>query len=498
MEAELGAPARGADDPLFEEGLGHLQAGEWDAAKRCFETLAERYPDDAEVRRLLDHAEANARRDKEVRIRTGPVIRVNWGRVIVRILLILLLLAVTYFTVMFVEQRIVPALRSERERQAFAALVANCQDAAKGVDMAKARTACEAVLQKDPNNGDVKALMVGIEQKEKEQSLCKEAEELLAAGKYAEALQKFTDIQLLYPGSCKANERIAALNDRQTIEGLFKQGQAAFAAGDYRQAVDAYEQVRSRSTVYEAETVGAHLYTAYLALGKDLVEQQPPQVEQLPLALDYFSRALQFRPKDVDAQGEQKLASLYLVGQQAFEGGRLDDAITPLSAVVELRPGYLHGVAAQRLYDVYLRRGDQYRDTGDVSMAYRMYDLAANVPGVDHASAINRRDSVVGSLTPTPTPTNTPTATPTATPTVYVPPGPTPTPTPVVISKERGKIVFYSAKEGQEGMWVMNPDGSQKRYLGPVTKKMQEEYDALRKKETYSPDGRFHLYSLQG
>jgi TolB protein len=131
-------------------------------------------------------------------------------------------------------------------------------------------------------------------------------------------------------------------------------------------------------------------------------------------------------------------------------------------------------------------------------MAYRMYDLASQVPGVDPASAINRRDSVAGSLTPTPTPTNTPTETPIPTATAYVPPKPTPLPTPAPpLGTLRGKIVFYSAKEGQEGMWVMNPDGSQKRYLGRVTSKMQQEYDAIRASESYSPDGRYRLYALK-
>ncbi len=79
-----------------------------------------------------------------------------------------------------------------------------------------------------------------------------------------------------------------------------------------------------------------------------------------------------------------------------------------------------------------------------------MYDLAARLPGVDPASAINRRDSVVGLLTPTPTPTNTPTVTPIPTATPYIPPKPTPPPTPApALGTLGGKIVFCSAKEGQ-------------------------------------------------
>jgi len=54
MDADYGAPARGRDDSLFEQGLAHIQAGEWSAALRCFEALAERYPGDPDVMRSLD------------------------------------------------------------------------------------------------------------------------------------------------------------------------------------------------------------------------------------------------------------------------------------------------------------------------------------------------------------------------------------------------------------------------------------------------------------
>jgi TolB protein len=53
-----------------------------------------------------------------------------------------------------------------------------------------------------------------------------------------------------------------------------------------------------------------------------------------------------------------------------------------------------------------------------------------------------------------------------------------------------------STKSGQEGYWVMNPDGSGRRYLGR-SQKMDKEYEALREREAYSPDGRFRAYALQ-
>lgn len=496
MDADYGRTLRGRDDPLYDEGLAFAQAGEWAAALRCFEELAERYPGDVDVVRALDQARFKARLDKETRVKpAGP--RVPWRRLLMLAALVISLAAILYFTLTLMQTRVLPALAAQRQRQAFEALLDGCRKAVEGSDPALARAECDKVLQEDPRNAEVAALLTTVETKEKQQQMCQEAVDLLTAGDYPRALEKLTDIQLIFPNTCDAPARIKQLTERQSLEGLFKQGKEAFEAGNYQAAVDYYEQVRARNTTYEAETVAGHLAIAYVALGRQIVEQDPPALEQLPLALDYFTRSLAFDPKSQTALAEQRLASQFLAGQQALDAGRLDDAIQRMSAAVDARPGYLGGLAAQRLYDAYLTRGDQYRDAGDPSLAYRMYDLAMQVTGVDTASARNRRDSVAGLLTPTPTPTATPTETPVPTPTPYRPPTEPPPPTPAPpLATFRGKIIYRSDKPGQAGLWVMNPDGSQKRPLG-ASAKLEQEYEALREREAYSPDGRFRAYALR-
>lgn len=496
MEADYGSGLRGRDDPLYAEGLAHVQAGDWTAAVRSFEALADRYPGDPDVVRSLDEARFRARLDKENKVRPKNV-NIRWSRVFARVAIIVVLAALAYGTALLVTQKVGPVLAQQNAQRAYLALVRACKNASEGEDVAAARTACTTALNKGPNNEEVQGYILLIDKKEQEQQLCKQAEDLLDAKEYDAALEKFTDIQLQFPGSCKAQERISMLRDRQDLARVFDQCKQSCDASSYSQVIDACEQVRARSTDYQAGTVAGCLHQAYLVLGKQMVELKPPAVDQLPVALDYFTKALAFQPKDADAQTEQQLASRYLAGQQALQASRLDDGITNLAAVVQLRPDYLSGLAAQALYDAYLKRGDQYRDAGDPSMAYRMYDLARQIPGVDVASAINRRDSVVGLLTPTPTPSSTPTETPIPTATAYIPPTVPPPATPAPpLGTFRGKIVFLSDKEGQQGYWVMNPDGTQKRYLGSGSK-LDKEYQALREREAYSPDGRFRSYALR-
>jgi TolB protein len=78
-----------------------------------------------------------------------------------------------------------------------------------------------------------------------------------------------------------------------------------------------------------------------------------------------------------------------------------------------------------------------------------------------------------------------------------VPPTAIPSATPPApLSTYRNQIVFRSDKEEQQGLWVMNPDGSNRRYLGNVGA-LQKEYDALREREAFSPDGRFRVYTTK-
>ena len=150
------------------------------------------------------------------------------------------------------------------------------------------------------------------------------------------------------------------------------------------------------------------------------------------------------------------------------------------------------------LYDAYIRNGDAYRAGEDCGLAYEQYRKAEALPVPDRSLAVSRLDATRPCLTPTPTPSITPT--PTLLPTLapYVPPTPIPTGTPPPpLATFRNQIVYRSANEQQPGFWVMNPDGSNARYLGD-SDALQKQYDALLEKYKLSPDGRYHVYVENG
>jgi TolB protein len=107
-----------------------------------------------------------------------------------------------------------------------------------------------------------------------------------------------------------------------------------------------------------------------------------------------------------------------------------------------------------------------------------------------------RWETTLSCITPTPTPTNT--ATPTPLPTPTRPPGPPASPTPPPpLSTFVNQIVFRSANEEQPGFWLMNPDGSNLRYLG-MSSNLQKEYEQLRQQESYDPAGRCRAFTTVG
>ena len=207
------------------------------------------------------------------------------------------------------------------------------------------------------------------------------------------------------------------------------------------------------SVAFERDLITDRLYQCYMQLGKAIAGQNPPVPEEMPVALDYFTSALSVRPRDPEAQTEQRLVSLYLAGRQSYESGRWQDAATQLGSVFDARPGYMGSTVLDPLYDALIRYGDQMRDVQDYYLAWEQYRRAASLPVPNRTLAEGRMASVQPFLTPTPTPTDTPTITPPPTATPYIPPTAVPSGTPPPpLATFRNQIVFRSDQRGSAGL----------------------------------------------
>lgn len=475
------------EHPLYKKGMAHLQAGEWQEAIQCFETLLDLYGISQPVQHALNEARFKAKFDEAARVRPRQWF-FPWRQVAIAGLAIIIVAFLGLQIVRVWNTQVVPFLAQMQEQQRISRLAAEGKAFLNAGRLDEAQARYEELLAQVPDHPEALAGIQQIQRQRELVALCQEAVTRYKAGDLAEARELFTELTFRSSSYCDANRYIAEINRQLTLTDLWNEAEALYQSGDFQGAVQRYEQIKTMDVNYQRDLIAARLYDCYFQLGKALVEKDPPAPGMVPMALDYFGQALALRPRDPQATLEQRLASLYLAGQQAYLEGRWDAAADALGTIYAQRPNYLHGAYIEMLYDAYIRSGDLHRDQQDYHYAWEQYQKASMLPVGEPVVARARMEAVQPMLTPTPTPTATGTPTPVPTPT----PIPSPTPT-VVLATLHNKIVFWADKEGQTGFWMMNPDGTGRRYLGNDPK-LRKQFDELWESERRSPDGRFRVY----
>jgi TolB protein len=351
-------------------------------------------------------------------------------------------------------------------------------------------------LALQPGNEAATQGLKQLDEVEALETLYKEGVAAQEAGDFQLALENYNTILQRSSGYKDVVKRIREIRQRADEDVLFARAEESFKGSRCTEAIDSYRQLQALNATYKRDAVTGRLFDCYISLGREIVERQPPATDRLPQAKDYFVKALALRPRETDAAAEERLITVYLAGQAAVEGRNWEDAARWFEAVHKQRPGYLSNIYLRPLYDAYIANGDAYAAAERYADAWDQYDKAVGLPVENSVVAIERRARIAFKITPTPTPTVTPTVTPLPTPTaiVFVTPTALPSPTPVPpLASFRNQIVFRADKEGQYGYWVMNPDGSNRRYLGN-SKELDSQYEALIVKEQLSPDGRCRLY----
>lgn len=504
MTASASYDTLGRDDPLYREALTHVQAGEWPAAIKALETLKARHPEGgAWIDTALEDVRFKAKLDSKAHVRPKQSF-VRWRPLLIRGLIIALLAVVVILGVQFISGLVSGPLRIAQENRSKAALLASAQQllAANELDAAEAKFNEYLGRASESEGAEARAGKDEIQRRRGLVVICGEANALYESDDptaWLQAREKYQSVQGQENVPCDATLRIGELNGRLQTQELATAADAAYQAGECPSAVELYLALRTEDSGYNRSLADERLFDCYVRLGRAITDQDPPALERISEALNYLTKALEIRPRDADVQGEQRLAGLFLSAQQAAEAGRWDEAAQRYEAIYTSRPGYLGGSVAPPLYDAYIRNGDSFRDSGDCAMAYDYYRRAAALNTRDRALALARQESIRVCLTPTLTPTITPTPSPipTATPYVYVPPTAIPSATPPApLASYRGQVVFKADKPGYEGFWAMNPDGSNKRFVGN-TPELQVQLDALWEKERLSPDGKCRVYATK-
>ncbi len=484
MAATFGANSTEYDDPQFQEAATHFHMGQWDKAIRLLETLQARYPGDARIGQMLKDAQFKAHLETNTEIKEKRVI-IPWRSILTRVAIIgtILLLVMAGFWVL--RAQLLPMLAEAQMQRQQAQLMNAAKSALTSGDYDSAEQSLEELLAKAPEHQEAKALLVDTRWQRELFALYNEAVAADNAGNDELALSIYADLQMKAPGYRDVSNRILAIRHSQELDQLMGQAQNLLTLGFESEASNALAQIQAMDVNYRRSEVSDMLYSLNMRRGQRILQQSPPQPAEVAIALDAFNAALQQKPNAPEAITEARLAVSFLRGREAYEQRNWLNSISSLRSVFAEQPNYLGDTTASMLFVAMMGAGDDYFAGNDLLNAYEMYSQACQLPLADTTSACAKASSVIPLLTPTPTPTLTPTPGPTA-----PPPSATATATPRPLRTFRGRIIFKSDNPDLPGIYVMDPDGSNREYLGTF-QRYEQAFADLRETERYSPDGTY-------
>lgn len=480
------------DDPALRQVRAAMQDGAWNQATSLLEALQVRYasaPDVVdEIEAMLAECRFKADFDREAAPRVKPrLTALNWRRLTGRLVMVAGVLAVVLSGVTVVRARVLPMMNANETAAQRADLLEAALNSMAAEDWTQAEKDYLALQALDPSSVEAHEGLAQIALEREYGAAYNAAERLLLDADYEGALKAFSDLQRKAPNYRDINSRILEVRKLQQLELLYEQAQTQLVLGYNDLALATLNEIQSVSTEYRKAEIQERLFRLNFDQGRAIVNQTPPNLAQLPVALDLFNAALRQRPSDADVLAQQRLLANFLAGRDAYDLGQWADAVSKLESVYTQQPGYLAGSVPPMLYQAYLNNGDQFRAQNDLYRAYDQYRLASELPGVDTVVALGRMAEIQPLLTPTPTPAPT---LPPASPVPSATPTPTPTPRPMLAFQ--GRIVFKSDNPDAPGYYVMDATGGGREYLGSF-----ELYDlavqAYRETERISPDGQFRV-----
>jgi outer membrane protein assembly factor BamD (BamD/ComL family) len=362
------------EHPVYSQGMDQIATGRWQQAFQSLQLLKDIYPDDAEVKDLLEQVQMRAALAQvQPRQSSRTTKRPNIRLVIAGLLgVILVALAAYVVYALWINPVIVEELRLRQitslRNEADEALIAG--------DYARARQSLgklRAVLPEDPQS--LEALR-RIEQVERLSVLYNEAKALMAAGNWDQAIATLTELQSLDAAYRDLPQLLQAAQESQAMDRQFQAAEEAYNDGDWANAIARYEALRQTSLTFRFEEVQARLFESHLRYGQAILEEAGADVGQVSEAISHFSDALKIRPVDAKALGERRLAENYLV---ALGSEDQDEVIDLLQTIYNERPDYAGNQMAQLLYSTLLKRAEVLLESGDEAVAMIDYQLAAQL-----------------------------------------------------------------------------------------------------------------------
>ncbi len=184
------------------------------------------------------------------------------------------------------------------------------------------------------------------------------------------------------------------------LDQLFAEGQTAYAAKRWNEAIDAFSRLHQADATFRAADVQPMLCAARLKRGQSQVAGFTEAAGNAPVkvARKDFEAGLALCPDNSDLSAQQDRAGHFLNALSAKASEDWSTVIHELTPVVAEEPDYAQGSARRMLYVALVTRGDALRQANDVQSALADYTQALSLGEIDTLDAAVRRDEAQASL----------------------------------------------------------------------------------------------------
>lgn len=190
-------------------------------------------------------------------------------------------------------------------------------------------------------------------------------------------------------------------------QALFATAQQLIAAGDWANALTELDQLRKQDPNFNTSQVDGMYYFALRNYGVNLIQQQG----NLEGGIYELTLAERFAPLDRTADGLREGARAYIQAA-SFYGINWQSSVQYFAQVANGWPSLWDGTmsAVQRYQFSLMRYGDQLFNKGQACDAYQQYQTAQSIGNLDAEADKNANQAYQQCYPPTAIPTDTPVA----------------------------------------------------------------------------------------
>lgn len=477
------------NDARYEELLHAMQRGEWSEAQTLLEDLKQDYPDDPDLATIAFDMQCKSRLSSYWSSKlTARLPHINGTRVLRWVVGVFVIGLLIYEVLMINTNLLKPTQEVQAEAMTVQQLMIAGDQAFADGQYEDALMTYEQILELEPKNAEAKAAIARTQEKIELSTKYEEALKAIDNLNYTRAQQLLLEIKEKDPHFKDVAAILPSVSLQSKKQTLFYTAEMAYERQQWTDAIAAYEEMMSIDATFHAGNVKAHLMEAYQQYARYLLAKKALTLDLIEEALNTLRKEIRLDPDNRTVLEQVTLLTLYKQAFEALQQQDYDTAAPLLEQIMQQPYDILGDHVTQDLYTAYLGLGDIAMSEGETMRATDYYAKAVNLPLENTTEAELRLEVSMAGIPPTPTPTPTPTSTP-------APPTPTPiqpTPTPAPITWYKGWIAFISDRDGDEGLFVMRPDGRGVRRLNDEDRVV---YDEIHEREQWSPDGTTHVYA---